>query len=91
MKNAVLPAVITALVIVLAAGPADSKAASHAQRCPVDHDRASADSARLERDRTAIEGLMASWARAVLEADLDTIGALVTEDAEFCSKCGQTM
>lgn len=42
-----------------------------------------AEPGRLLSDTDAIEDLMTDWASAVMEADLEAIGSLVTEDAEF--------
>ncbi len=48
--------------------------------CPVDK---AADSAQKEDDRKAIERLLRNWKTAVLQEDLTTLAAMVTEQAEF--------
>lgn len=52
---------------------------------PAGEDTESPERSRLAAERTAIEGTLSQWAAAILAADGEGLGSLVTEDAEFWS------
>ena len=80
---------ITAIVWLLPMGPVsavvlDGKHADESEGvCPSEAIEMMHQPEGSKTDRDAIEELMAHWAVAVEEADLEALGSLVTEDAEF--------
>ena len=80
---------IAATTLVLPTGPLHAeeltggKAEAREWLCPTGNTKMTAEPDRLRADRDAIEDLMTDWAEAVVEADVEAIAALVTEDAEF--------
>lgn len=80
---------IAAITLALPKGPLDAMELPGGQAeirewlCPPGENELIAEHARTQADRNAIQKVMADWAAAVKQADLEAIASLVTEDAEF--------
>ena len=89
MKKWLVTLSIVAIVTVLSISslhaevPNGERALEREWLCPIGDKETILEMDRISADRDAIEKVMTDWATAVVAGDVDSLGLLVTEDAEF--------
>ena len=86
MKNSIVALVVSLTVVFTASSEEAQEPSGTTGRtlaCPIAVEWQGTPPDKLMSDRESIDQLMQDWSKAVLEADLETIVSLVTDDCEF--------